>query len=40
MLKTLRATSCPLCGRELGALIGEEWVAMRSMNIENTPHWN
>ena len=28
MLKRLRATSCPLCGRELRALIGEEWVAM------------
>jgi hypothetical protein len=28
MLKKFRATSCPLCGHELGALIGEEWVAM------------
>ena len=24
----VRATSCPLCGHELGALIDEEWVPM------------
>jgi hypothetical protein len=28
MLKKLRATRCPLCGNELGAMIDQRWVPM------------